>query len=52
VWLHVVADNERGIRAYERVGFKREGILRQEHFRDGRYLDTVTMAILREEWKQ
>jgi RimJ/RimL family protein N-acetyltransferase len=51
VWLHVVADNERGIRAYERVGFKREGILRQEHFRDGRYLDTMTMAILREEWE-
>src|SRR5262249_43293837 len=51
VWLHVHADNERGIRAYERVGFKREGILRQEQFRDGHYLDTVTMAILREEWE-
>ncbi len=51
VWLHVHADNERGIRAYERAGFKREGILRQEQFREGRYLNTVTMAILREEWE-
>jgi len=51
VWLHVIADNRRGIRAYERVGFKREGLLRQEHFREGRYYDTVAMAILREEWE-
>jgi RimJ/RimL family protein N-acetyltransferase len=51
VWLHVVADNRRGIRAYERVGFKREGVLRQDHFREGRYYDTIAMAILREEWE-
>jgi RimJ/RimL family protein N-acetyltransferase len=50
VWLHVIAYNERGIRAYEKVGFKKEGVLRQEHYREGRYWDTVTMAILREEW--
>ena len=51
VWLHVFADNERGVRAYEKVGFKREGILRQEGYREGRYWDTLTMAILREEWE-
>ena len=50
VWLHVFADNERGIRAYERVGFTREGVLRQESYREGRYWNTITMAILREEW--
>jgi [ribosomal protein S5]-alanine N-acetyltransferase len=51
VWLHVREDNERGIRAYERVGFKREGVLRQDVYREGRYWDTITMAILREEWE-
>src|SRR5206468_7752591 len=50
VWLHVLEYNERGIRCYEKVGFKKEGLLRQEHFRDGRYWDTHLVAILRDEW--
>jgi RimJ/RimL family protein N-acetyltransferase len=33
------------------VGFRREGLLRQDNFREGRYWDTITMAILREEWR-
>lgn len=49
VWLHVLENNKRGQRAYEKVGFKVEGVLRQSAFRDGRYLDTVTMGILRGE---
>jgi UDP-4-amino-4,6-dideoxy-N-acetyl-beta-L-altrosamine N-acetyltransferase len=51
VWLHVYEYNERALRAYEKVGFKKEGALRQEKFREGRYWDTITMAILREEWE-
>lgn len=51
VSLLVFADNERGIRCYEKVGFKREGILRQENYREGKYGDTWLMAILREEWQ-
>jgi len=50
VALRVYEDNERGIRAYEKVGFKREGILRQDIYREGRYWNTFLMAILREEW--
>ncbi len=52
VWLHVYEDNPRGIRAYEKVGFKKEGVLRQDNFRDGRYWDTIVMAILRDEWQK
>jgi RimJ/RimL family protein N-acetyltransferase len=48
--LHVLEHNKRGLRCYEKVGFVREGILRQETFRAGRYWDTIVMAILREEW--
>lgn len=51
VWLHVYEDNARGIRAYEKVGFKKEGVLRQDHFRDGRYINTVVMGLLRDEYK-
>jgi [ribosomal protein S5]-alanine N-acetyltransferase len=50
VWLLVLEYNERGIRCYEKVGFRKEGLLRQEHFREGRYWDTYLMAILRDDW--
>ncbi len=50
IWLHVYADNQRGLRAYERVGFRREGLLRQAALRDGEHVDVVTMGILRREW--
>jgi RimJ/RimL family protein N-acetyltransferase len=48
VWLEVFADNARAIRAYEKVGFVREGVARQAAWRDGRWRDEVLMAILRE----
>jgi hypothetical protein len=48
----VHADNPRGIRAYEKAGFRKEGRLRQEHFHDGRFHDTFIMGFLREEWKE
>jgi RimJ/RimL family protein N-acetyltransferase len=50
VWLHAFEYNERALRAYEKIGFRREGVLRQDTFREGRYWDTIAMAILREEW--
>jgi [ribosomal protein S5]-alanine N-acetyltransferase len=52
VWLTVFEYNARGIRAYEKAGFRVEGRLRQECFREGRYWDTIYMAILREEWRK
>lgn len=51
IWLLVYEFNARGIRSYEKVGFVREGTHRQFTFRDGRYWDAHTMAILRSEWE-
>jgi RimJ/RimL family protein N-acetyltransferase len=51
IWLEVYEYNPRGQCAYERVGFKVEGRLRQHTFREGRYWDVVFMGILREEWQ-
>ncbi len=50
VWLLVHADHARAIRAYERAGFKREGLLRQHAYREGQYVDEVVMGVLRSEW--
>lgn len=52
VRLNVYSFNEPAIKSYEKCGFKREGVLRQEIFRDGRYYDTIVMGILREEYKK
>lgn len=49
VWLRVYSFNERAMRCYEKVGFQREGVLRQDVFRDGRYWDTIMMSVLRDE---
>lgn len=51
VYLRVDADNARGIRCYEKVGFQREGILREITFREGRYVDQHLMSILRSEFE-
>jgi RimJ/RimL family protein N-acetyltransferase len=50
IWLRVHADNPRAKGIYERLGFKLEGCLRQDMFREGKYIDTLMMGILRDEW--
>ena len=45
--LEVYADNEAGIRLYERFGFVLEGTMRQHAFRDGVYVDSIMMGRLR-----
>jgi RimJ/RimL family protein N-acetyltransferase len=49
VFLHVYDTNRRGIRAYERVGFKEEGRLRRAQFIGGRYVDVIAMGLLAED---
>ncbi len=45
------ADNERGIRCYEKCGFVQEGLLRQHRLRYGKPLDMLQMAVLRQDWE-
>ena len=51
VGLDVISNNTAAIRAYERAGFKQEGIQREAVCRDGQRHGRVIMGILRDEWK-
>lgn len=50
VTLGVNGDNTRAQRAYEKVGFRKEGTMRGEVLREGKRIDSYFMGILREEW--
>jgi len=52
VWLYADQKNERAISCYEKCGFKREGLLRHNHFKNDEYTDDVIMAVIREDWRR
>jgi len=52
VALDVVEHNERGIRCYEKCGFRREGTRRQSRWWAGRWWNVHEYAILEHEWRE
>lgn len=50
VYLRVLASNARAMVAYKNVGFKTDGVLRQDCFCDGRFEDVCIMSILKNEF--
>ena len=48
--LDVFDFNPRAAHVYERVGFVREGVLRDALHWDGEYHDSIVMSILRPDW--
>ena len=49
VEAHINADNSASLRMHEKCGYKRDGVLRQAIYKNGRYKDVVVMSILKEE---
>lgn len=47
VYLKVFESNKRAIRCYEKVGFKKEGILKDHCFIEGKYENVIVMGILK-----
>lgn len=48
--LNVISYNEAGIRLYEKLGFKKEGVYREAVLRDGIRSDLYLYGLLRREW--
>ncbi len=48
IYLNVFSDNHRAIRAYEKCGFIKEGLLRKAAFISGNWVDVAVMGILRD----
>jgi RimJ/RimL family protein N-acetyltransferase len=51
IWLDVNAENGRAIACYLKCGFVEEARLRQHRYKEGRYSDTLIMAVLAEEYR-
>ena len=47
--LEVWSDNQPAINLYEKLGFRREGLLRNYRYLDGQFTDAIMMGLLREE---
>ena len=52
VSLDVFEHNARALRSYEKCGFVREGIHREDVYKDGRFLNVVRMSVLAREFRE
>ncbi len=52
VSVGVVGFNERAVRFYEKVGFRKEGLQRDGYYYDHQYHDFVMMSVLEDEFRE
>lgn len=52
VKLKVFSFNERAIKSYKKCGFKVEGTLKDEIFKEGKYYDEILMAVFKDEFEK
>ena len=52
IYLDTMEDNERSIQVYEKIGFKRVGLLRETEYMDGAHKGLLIMDILRKEFME
>jgi UDP-4-amino-4,6-dideoxy-N-acetyl-beta-L-altrosamine N-acetyltransferase len=50
VYLKVFQNNKRAQKCYEKAGFKKEGVLRQDEFKNGKYIDCEVYSVLAREY--
>lgn len=52
IWLEVLETNTIAISLYKKLGFRVDGTLRNRIFRNKKYINCLSMSILRDEWEQ
>jgi RimJ/RimL family protein N-acetyltransferase len=52
VWLRVDESNHRAIKCYEKCGFRKEGVLREDHFAHGAWRSSYVMSVLADEFRE
>ncbi|KGP72003.1 GNAT family N-acetyltransferase [Pontibacillus yanchengensis] len=52
IGLDVFAFNTRGIKAYEKLGFKEEGRIKEDLYYNGEYHDSILMGLMRKDYYQ
>lgn len=52
IWLGVNADNLVAYKCYLSAGYRVEGTLREDLYVNGKYVDAVRMAVLKDEWRK
>lgn len=50
IWIEARANNSRAVKAYQKIGFKQEGILRQESYFRGQFVDCVRLSLLKQDF--
>lgn len=51
VWLLSFESNKKNIHIYNKLGFQKEGIMREEYFHKGKYHNMVKMSMLENEYR-
>jgi RimJ/RimL family protein N-acetyltransferase len=51
IGAEIYSNNERSIRLFERLGFKREGAFRENVLKRGAYVDELLYGLLENEWR-
>jgi len=51
IFAAVITPNSRSLRAAEKLGFEKEGILKEEMYVDGQYHDVHKFALFKRDWK-
>lgn len=52
ITLETYATNKRALKFFEKMGFKKEGVLRGAHYADGKYFDIISYGLLKNEFEK
>ena len=52
IGVEIYSFNERSIKLFESLGFVREGVIREQVYKKGKFSDEYIYGLLRQEWKK